>query len=88
MFAGIHVASDVLLLAQGLHLKASCKDCRRDAPVNTKTPTDQRGGRSNGDTGRMGFDPQRRHRRRPSDVVYVAAALVVGALLVLWALVG
>ncbi|SVB85670.1 uncharacterized protein METZ01_LOCUS238524 [marine metagenome] len=36
----------------------------------------------------MGFDPQRRHRRRPSDVVYVAAALVVGALLVLWALVG
>jgi hypothetical protein len=36
----------------------------------------------------MGFDPQRPHRRRPSDVVYVAAALIVGVLLVLWALVG
>ncbi|SVB81550.1 uncharacterized protein METZ01_LOCUS234404 [marine metagenome] len=36
----------------------------------------------------MGFDPQRRHRQRPSDIVFVAAALVVGTLLVLWALVG
>jgi len=33
----------------------------------------------------MGFDPQRPHRRRPTDVLYVGAAIVAGILLVAWA---
>ena len=33
----------------------------------------------------MGFDPQRRHRRRPSDLLYVGAAILAGVLLVIWA---
>ncbi|GIT76995.1 MAG: hypothetical protein VX316_03055 [Actinomycetota bacterium] len=38
------------------------------------------------DTDAMGFDPQRSHRRRPSDVLYVGATVVIGILLVAWAL--
>jgi len=34
------------------------------------------------------MDPTRPHRRRPTDIVYVAAGLIVFAALVLWALVG
>jgi hypothetical protein len=34
----------------------------------------------------VGFNPNRKHRRRPSDYVFVAAALVVAALLLAWAL--
>jgi len=34
----------------------------------------------------MGFDPRRPHRRRPTDVIYVGAAVVVAMLLVGWAL--
>jgi len=33
----------------------------------------------------MGFDPRRPHRRRPSDIAYVGAAIVVAILLVVWA---
>jgi len=36
----------------------------------------------------VGFDPQRQHRRRSSDYVFVAAAIVVAVALVLWALLG
>ncbi|MED5233272.1 MAG: hypothetical protein VYD15_06625 [Actinomycetota bacterium] len=38
------------------------------------------------DTDTMGFDPQRSHRRRSSDVLYVGATVVIGILLVAWAL--
>jgi hypothetical protein len=41
-----------------------------------------------GDTGLVGFDPQRKHRRTPFDYVMVGAALVVCVGLVVWALVG
>ena len=41
-----------------------------------------------GDTGSVGFDPQRRHVRRPSDLVFVAAGLVVVMIAVAWALFG
>ena len=36
----------------------------------------------------MGFDPHRPQKRRPSDLVFVAAGLVVALLLVLWAFLG
>lgn len=36
----------------------------------------------------MGMNPFRQQRRRPSDVVFVAAGLLVCALLVAWALFG
>jgi hypothetical protein len=36
----------------------------------------------------VGFNPYRRVRRRPADYVLVAAALVVVAVLVLWAFLG
>jgi hypothetical protein len=36
----------------------------------------------------MGFDPTRPTRRRASDYVLVAAAIVVCLILVLWALLG
>lgn len=34
------------------------------------------------------MDPTRPHRRRPSDLLYVAAGLLVALLLVLWAFFG
>jgi hypothetical protein len=34
------------------------------------------------------MDPTRPHRRRPTDLVYVAAGLLVALLLVLWAFLG
>lgn len=37
-------------------------------------------------TRRMGFDPQRSHRHRSTDVLYVGATIVAGVLLVAWAL--
>jgi hypothetical protein len=40
------------------------------------------------DTERVGFNPFRQTRRSPADYVMVAAALVVCAALVIWALVG
>ena len=40
------------------------------------------------DTCAMGFDPTRPHRRRPSDLVFVAAGLLVAVGLVVWALLG
>lgn len=36
----------------------------------------------------MGMDPTRAHRRRPTDVVFVVAALLLALALVLWALLG
>jgi hypothetical protein len=36
----------------------------------------------------VGFNPYRRHRRRPSDYVMVAAAFVVVAVLLVWAVAG
>jgi hypothetical protein len=36
----------------------------------------------------MGFNPFRPQKRRRADYVYVAAGLLVAALLVLWAAVG
>ena len=41
-----------------------------------------------GDTGSVGFDPQRHHRRRPSDLVFVAVGLIVAVIAVAWALFG
>jgi len=34
------------------------------------------------------MDPTRPHRRRPTDYLYVGAALLVTTLLLLWAMVG
>jgi len=34
----------------------------------------------------MGLNPHRAHRRRPSDILLVAAALAVTVALVMWAL--
>lgn len=34
------------------------------------------------------MDPTRPHRRRPTDILYVAAGLLVALLLVLWAFFG
>jgi|TARA_B110000263_G_C14914774_1_gene332012 hypothetical protein len=34
----------------------------------------------------MGFDPQRARVRRPSDLVYVGAAIAVTVVLLAWAL--
>jgi hypothetical protein len=34
----------------------------------------------------VGFNPHRRQKRRPSDYVFVAAAIVVALVLVAWAL--
>jgi len=36
----------------------------------------------------MGFDPERRHRRTNFDYWYVGAAIVVCAVLVVWAFFG
>jgi predicted nucleic acid-binding Zn ribbon protein len=36
----------------------------------------------------MGFNPHRKRVRRPSDVLMVAAALLIVTVLVLWAFVG
>jgi hypothetical protein len=36
----------------------------------------------------MGFNPEHQHRRSSWDVVFVGAALVIAAALVLWALLG
>lgn len=36
----------------------------------------------------VGFNPHRIHRRRPSDYVFVVAAVVAGLLLLTWALAG
>ena len=38
--------------------------------------------------GPVGFDPQRHHVRRPSDLMFVAAGLIVAILAVAWALFG
>ena len=38
------------------------------------------------DTGDVGFNPFRQHRRSPADVVMVAAGLLVCVALVAWAL--
>ena len=50
----------------------------RDDEVGSHDPGD--------DTDYMGFDPQRTRTRRPSDVVYVGAAIAVAVLLLAWAL--
>ena len=36
----------------------------------------------------MGMDPTRPHRRRPTDYLFVGAALLMAVLLLLWALFG
>ena len=36
----------------------------------------------------VGFNPYRQHRRRPSDYLMVAAAFVVVAVLLVWAVAG
>jgi len=36
----------------------------------------------------MGMDPTRPHRRRPTDLLFVGAAVLVAVLLVLWAFFG
>jgi hypothetical protein len=41
-----------------------------------------------GNTGFVGFNPFRQHRRSPADYVMVAAAVVICAALVIWAAVG
>ena len=46
------------------------------------------GGAPAHDTWAMGFDPTRPHRRRPSDLIFVGAGLLVAVALVVWALLG
>ena len=46
------------------------------------------GGAPDHDTWAMGFDPTRPHRRRPADLVFVGAGVVVIIVLVIWALLG
>jgi hypothetical protein len=36
----------------------------------------------------VGFDPYRKFRARPADYVFVAAALIVAAVLLIWAFFG
>ncbi|CAI8305806.1 MAG: Uncharacterised protein [Acidimicrobiales bacterium AG-410-I20] len=36
----------------------------------------------------MGFDPNRSHRRRPSDFIFVISGIVVALLLLIWAFLG
>jgi hypothetical protein len=36
----------------------------------------------------VGFDPNRKHRRRPSDYLFVGAGLLIAAALVAWAVLG
>jgi hypothetical protein len=36
----------------------------------------------------VGFDPNRKHRRRPSDFVFVGAGIAIALALVAWALFG
>jgi len=36
----------------------------------------------------MGMDPTRPHKRRPTDILFVGAGILVAVLLVLWALFG
>ena len=50
--------------------------CLRGVPANQRQ------------TGPMGMDPTRRHVRRNSDYVFVAAALIVAVALVAWAFLG
>lgn len=38
------------------------------------------------DTDSMGLDPRRPQRRRPSDIAYVGAAVLVAVLLLVWAI--
>lgn len=40
------------------------------------------------DTGPMGFDPTRKHRKTRFDYVYVATSVVVCVAVVLWAILG
>jgi hypothetical protein len=40
------------------------------------------------DTDLMGMDPTRPHKRRPTDILFVGAGILVAVLLVLWALFG
>lgn len=42
--------------------------------------------RTIGDTGAMGFNPQRAQKRRPTDLLFVVAALVICCAAVTWAL--
>lgn len=41
-----------------------------------------------GDTGIVGMNPFRPHRRSPADLVMVVAAIAVCVALVIWALIG
>jgi hypothetical protein len=36
----------------------------------------------------VGFNPHRVQRRRPTDYLFVAAAVLIGVLLLVWALAG
>lgn len=40
------------------------------------------------DTGAMGFNPHRQHRRSAVDIIIVAGALIATAAVTLWALLG
>ena len=58
-------------------------------PTTEAVPTPYGGGVSRTrQTGPMGFDATRTHRKRTSDYVLVAAALLVVAALVAWAFLG
>jgi hypothetical protein len=58
------------------------------ARQRSSTPTAQSPARPAGHTGGVGLNPFRTRRRSPLDVVFVAAAIVVCAALLVWALVG
>ncbi len=36
----------------------------------------------------MGFDPNRSHKSRPSDIIFVASVFIVVGFLLLWAFAG
>ena len=61
---------------------------RRGDPEGENSPAQRAGRHRPDDTDRMGMDPTRPHRRRPTDIVFVGAGILVAVLLVLWAFFG
>ncbi len=65
--------------------KADRQQCEQ---VATHRDSEKGKSSSTDHTDKMGMDPTRPHRRRPTDFLYVGAGLLVAALLVVWAIFG
>lgn len=70
------------------HLQLKRAVSRRKAVKGTLTGSVDDGKGNMGNTGHMGFNPHRKQKRRPSDIIFVVAALVVASALVAWAFLG